>query len=244
MNWEKFKNKFHKSWHKGIRPFIESEECDEIFKFLKSETRGELSFPEGLLQKKIAPASINTFKAFMTPLDEIKCLIIGGPPYSEFVNEQSVATGLLLDCSITEKVTPELRNFYEGIETEYYKGLNLDYIQEWNLEYLTERGVMLLNSSLTVEKDNNGGHELVWEPFIRYMLEEIIGYTMVPILFIGPSYNHYKNIVEQSNYVYHLPALSGIGVKWDTKDTFAKINEIIEGNDEESIMWLNIDVPF
>ena len=43
MQFEKFKNLFHESWHDKMRPFIESEECDDIYKFLKSESqRGKM----------------------------------------------------------------------------------------------------------------------------------------------------------------------------------------------------------
>lgn len=36
MIWEKFKDHFHESWHDVMQPFIESEECDKIYAFLKS----------------------------------------------------------------------------------------------------------------------------------------------------------------------------------------------------------------
>ena len=46
MIWEKFKDQFHESWHDKMRPFIESEECDKIYAYLKKE---------GGRGKKIAP---------------------------------------------------------------------------------------------------------------------------------------------------------------------------------------------
>ena len=35
MNWNNFKDHFHPSWHDKIKPFIESEECDENICILK-----------------------------------------------------------------------------------------------------------------------------------------------------------------------------------------------------------------
>lgn len=216
MKWESFKNKFHSSWHKVIRPFIESKECDEIYKFLKAEVAGG---------KQIAPASSNTYRAFMmTPLDELKCIIIGNHPYSEFKDGSPVATGLYLDCSITQKVTPQLEIFYKGIEKEFYNGLNLDYVQDDSLEYLAERGVLLLSRSLTIEKDKTIGHSKEWIPFINHIIDIAIDRN-IPIIFIDE--DKFK-----------------IGIDWNTENVFSLANEKIETNDQDSIMWLNIDVPF
>ena len=72
MQFEKFKDLFHESWHDKIRPFIESEECDDIYKFLKSESqRG----------KMIAPLSVNVYRCFLeTSLDDLKLVILGMCP--------------------------------------------------------------------------------------------------------------------------------------------------------------------
>jgi len=236
MNWNSFKSKFHKSWHKDIKPFIESKKCDEIYKFLKEETKAGV---------RIAPASSNTFRTFfITPLDEVKCVIIGGAPYDRYYKDQPIATGVLLDCSITKQVTPQLKNFYEGIEKEFYDGINLNYVQDWNLDYLAERGVLLLNSSLTVEKDKINNHFEIWKPFISFILKEIISWMDVPVILIGEEAQFYRKLINATNYIYPLSTLKGIGQKWDTKNTFNYVNKRLSNNDLGSIMWLNIDVPF
>jgi uracil DNA glycosylase len=76
MDWNKFSPKFHKSYHEIMQPFIESEECDAIYAFLKAESgRGA----------QVAPQSINTFRAFKeTPLDELKCVLMFQDPYFVF----------------------------------------------------------------------------------------------------------------------------------------------------------------
>ena len=55
MNWDKFKDQFHESWHSKMQPFIESEECDKIYEFLKKESKRG---------KKIAPLSSAIFRCF------------------------------------------------------------------------------------------------------------------------------------------------------------------------------------
>jgi ribosomal 50S subunit-recycling heat shock protein len=64
MDWNKFSHQFDESWHNIIKPFIESEECDKIYAFLKKESaRG----------KKIAPNSSDVFRCFKeTKLSDLK----------------------------------------------------------------------------------------------------------------------------------------------------------------------------
>jgi len=39
MIWENFEELFHPSWHKKIRPWVESEDCDRVYAFLKKESK-------------------------------------------------------------------------------------------------------------------------------------------------------------------------------------------------------------
>ena len=93
MNWEKFKENFHESWHLKMQPFIESDACNNIYKYLKAESqRG----------KQIAPLSSNVYRCFKeTPLNEIKVVMLGMCPYHSLKNGEPVADGLLMGCSTT-----------------------------------------------------------------------------------------------------------------------------------------------
>ena len=55
MKWDLFRDQFHESWHSKMQPFIESEECDKIYEYLKTE---------GKRGKKIAPSSSVTYRCF------------------------------------------------------------------------------------------------------------------------------------------------------------------------------------
>lgn len=232
MDWIKFKNKFHLSWHSKIQKFIESKECDEIFAYLKKRKE------EGV---EIAPSAFCLFRAFRdTNLNELKCVIIGENPYNSFVEEQPIDTGVLFGSSI--KLQPNLLEFYNGLEKELYNGLNLNIIYDYDLNYLTSQGVLMIPSSLTIEKNAKKGHSKIWKPFIEFLLREIISYTNVPILFLGRSKQYMKEY-EQSNYCYSLE-LPTIGNVWDTKKVFSAINNNIWESNKETIMWLNIIEPF
>ena len=232
MNWEKFKSKFHPSWHSSIKPFIESKECDEIFVFLKQKKA------EGI---EICPSSFCLFSCFKnTKLDELKCVVIGENPYNKIVDGAPIDTGTLFEAST--RMQPNLQEFYRGIEKDLYNGLNLDIIYDYELEYLTSQGILMMPSSLTIEENAEKGHNKLWKPFMEFLLVSVIGYSGVPILFLGKS-KQYMSLVEQSNYCYDLP-MPKFGNIWDTKQVFSKINENVWDSNEDTIMWLKIKVPF
>ena len=239
MEWSKFQDRFHPSWRNKMKPFIESKECDEIYAFLKTQSG------KGV---KIAPQSINTFRCFKeTSLDDLKCVLVFQDPYFTFKDGEPVADGLALGCSITERAQPTLKQFYDGIEKELYDGLNLDYIDSYDVSYLAKQGVLMFNAALTVEKDKAGSHKDVWLPFTKYVLEQIIGFTGVPIIFFGKQAQEYECLVEQSNLtlsVSHPASASYNGGVWDSKKVFSLVNEELEKQDKDGIMWLNIDTPF
>ncbi len=233
MDWSKFKQHFDPSWHAKMKVFIESEECNNIYKFLKQQSQGG---------KKITPLSFNTYKTFQdTSLDDLLCVIIGDGPYSEFVEDSPVAMGTLFGA--TTRVQPDLLEFYTGIEKELFNGLNLDYVQDYDVSYLSKQGVLLLNSSLTTEKDVNNAHKDVWEPFIKFVLTHIIADTGVSIIFLGENAQQYRHLCEKTNFCYSLDYPS-VGNSWDTKGVFKYVSDNIWDSNNETIMWLNSDVPF
>lgn len=239
MNWEKFSSKFHSSWHDKIKPFIESEECNKIYAFLKQESQ------KG---KKIAPDSINTYRCFFeTPLNDVKVVIVGMCPYHTFKNGNPVADGLALSCSITEQLQPSLDQFYNALEIEFYNGLNLNIVKHTDLSYLAKEGVLLLNAALTTEKDKAGSHLDLWEPFMKFLFENIINDLGVPIIFLGKDASRLKKYTSSFTHVFeisHPASASYIGINWDTNGVFKKVDKIIWESNGDSIMWLDCDAPF
>ena len=239
MKWEKFKDKFHPSWHEKIKPFIESVECDAIYAFLKAQSQ---------LGKKIAPDSINTYRCFFeTPLDELKVIIVGMCPYHTFKNGSPVADGLAMSCSITEQLQPSLDQFYGAIETEFYNGLNLNIVKHYDLSYLANQGVLLLNAALTTEKDRAGSHLELWEPFMKYLFEKVINNIDIPIVFLGKDASKLKKYTSKFKNVFevsHPASAAYTKTNWDTKGTFKEVDKIIWENNGDSIMWVDCDAPF
>ena len=235
MNWEKFKNKFHPSWHKHMKTFIESNECNEIYKFLKMESeRG----------KSITPSSTNLYRPFLeTPLNDIKCIILGDTPYLGEFDGVPVADGFLLSCGVTNKILPALSNFYMGIEMELHNGLNLSYYESPNVDHLAEQGVLMLNTSLTTESSNSKAHTKLWIPFIEYLIKNVFTITNVPIILLGDA-SRFKECCTFQYLELEHPKNVNKGSTWDTKGVFTKVNKIIKENNNFKIKWLYDDVPF
>lgn len=68
METKYFENKLGE-WTQSFSGFIESEDCDELYKRLKTDSRNK---------QKILPPSKDTFKAFeLCPLSNLKLVVIG-----------------------------------------------------------------------------------------------------------------------------------------------------------------------
>ena len=239
MNWDNFKHQFHPSWHAKMRPFIESEECDKIYAFLKAESKRG---------KKVAPISMHVWRCFKeTSLDDLKVVMVGMCPYHTFKNDAPVADGLLMGCSVTEQVQPSLAQFYGAMEREFYDGLNLNIIENPDVSFLAHQGVLMFNAALTTEKDKAGSHMEIWEPLVKYLFEEIINHLGVPIVFLGKDAARYKKYTGIFTHVFevsHPASASYKGTEWDTEGVFVKINTLLEENNGFSVQWLDVDLPF
>jgi uracil-DNA glycosylase len=238
MLWDKFKEHFHESWHDVMRPFIESEECDEIYAFLKSE---------GRRGKKIAPLSSNTYRCFKeTPLDKMKVVLLGMCPYHTQLNGVPVADGLLMGCSITDKLQPSLDQFYNALEKDLYKGLNLKYKKNTDVKYLAEQGVLMLNAALTTEINKAGSHLKIWEPFIKHVFENAIAPSRVPVVFLGKEASKFKRYMPPLTWSFELSHPASASYKntdWDSEGVFTKVNRVLKDENKLEIHWLD-DLPF
>lgn len=240
MDFEKFKPLFHESWHDKMRPFIESEECDNIYKFLKAESqRG----------KKIAPLSVNVYRCFKeTSLDNLKVVILGMCPYHTLKDGSPVADGLALSCSVTGYPQPSLSQFYKALERDAYKGLNLSAdIGHPDLTYLANQGVLLMNAALTTEINKAGSHLKIWEPFTKYVFENILSITGVPTIFLGKEaakFTRYTGLFAHNFVVSHPAAASYKNTDWDSEGVFSKVNQILKEVNNYHIEWLYEEPPF
>jgi uracil-DNA glycosylase len=233
MIWEKFKDLFHPSWKRKLKPFIESSECDKIYQFLKSEAaRG----------RKIAPLSSNVWRAFKeTSFDDLNVVFLGISPYHTFKDNAPIADGILMSCSITGKLQPSLEKFYSEIERQLYEGLNLHLIKDPDLSYLSKQGILMTNIGLTCEEGKPGSHSLIWSGFTQYLLEEVLAGTGVPIVFLGKEAARYERYVAPFTHKFVVPHPASAAYSqedWNSDNLFKKLNKHLKDCCDISIQWM------
>ncbi len=145
------------SWKEVLKDEFEK----EYFKTLSNTVREEY------LSKTIFPTPKNVFSAFLQcPFDNVKVVILGQDPY----HGAGQAHGLAFSVQDTVKVPPSLQNIYKELETDIGKAIP----KTGNLEDWARQGVLLLNATLTVEKDKAGSHQgLGWEQFTDAVIKKI-----------------------------------------------------------------------
>jgi len=176
----------------------------------------------------------------------IKSLCDNKMPYHTFYNNEPVADGLLMGCSVTNRLQPSLEKFYEGVEKELFNGLNFTYQKLPDVSYLAKQGVLMFNAALTTEMNKAGSHIELWEPFTKYVLEEILTPLGAPTIFLGKDASKYEKYTSPFawNFVLSHPASAAYKQsEWDTEGKFTMVNKILKDNNNFEIMWL-YDVPY
>lgn len=224
-------------WGPQLKPFIETKDFDDIFAFLKAESR------EG---KTICPESNNVFRAFKEcPYKDLKCVFILQDPYPwvKFDRESGswiyTSDGLAMSCSNTGICQPSLNMFYDGIEDD----LGEKVLREPSLQYLAKQGVLLLNTNLTVEKDKPTSHKGKWNKFIEFLLREVINSYFSGAIYVSfgeEAHVAAKSIIPFLHWGFEVehPAFAARKERpWNHKNIFRNINKILKDNNNEKILW-------
>ena len=126
-----------------------------------------------LLQTKeqnitLYPKPVHWFKCFdITPLSQVKVVIIGQDPY----HGPKQAHGLCFSVPNGVAIPPSLLNIYKELKSDLLWS-NLP--QTGNLESWGRQGVLLLNSSLTVEHQKAGSHsKWGWQTFTEQVIKVV-----------------------------------------------------------------------
>jgi uracil-DNA glycosylase len=116
----------------------------------------------------IFPPENQIFEAFkLTSIQNTKVVILGQDPY----HGEEEANGLCFSVNKGIRVPPSLRNIYKELATDinHFKTPNHGNIENW-----AKQGVLLLNTSLTVIKDQANSHSKIgWHQFTNKIIETI-----------------------------------------------------------------------
>jgi uracil-DNA glycosylase len=152
--------KIDPSWHEALASEWEQPYFKDLKAFLVREREeGHTVYPPGSL----------IFNAFnKTPFDRVKVVILGQDPY----HGPGQAHGLSFSVPAGVKPPPSLVNMYKELAAD--TGFRIP--AHGNLEPWAERGVLLLNSMLTVRANTPGSHARQgWETFTDAVIRALNG---------------------------------------------------------------------
>lgn len=130
------------SWRDVLNPVLQTPEARKLGGWLAAEEAdGKIIYP---------PKGERLRALALTPLDEVKAVILGQDPY----HGPGQAHGLSFSVMAGVKIPPSLVNIYKELESD----LGVSPAGHGNLEHWARQGVLLLNNSLTVEAHQAGSH--------------------------------------------------------------------------------------
>ena len=130
------------SWQPVLEPVLATAEARQLGGFLVAEEQAG---------KQIYPPRGCRLKALeLTPLDEVKVVILGQDPY----HGPGQAMGLCFSVPEGVKIPPSLVNIYKELEAD----LGVARADHGDLSKWARQGVLLLNDTLTVEAAKAGSH--------------------------------------------------------------------------------------
>ena len=186
--------------------------------------------------KTIYPPRELIFNAFkLTPLSEIKVVIIGQDPY----HEKGQAMGLAFSVPNSCKIPPSLINIFKEIEYEFDKPV----MKLGDLTYLTKQGVFLINTILTVEEGKPMSHKI---KEYSYFMRDLLGFFEKldqPIVFMlwGGNAQKYESLITNPNHLIikrtHPSPLGANQGGWFHMNTFKSCNDFLENKNVKAIEW-------
>jgi len=188
---------------------------------------------------KVFPLQENIYKCFeITPLQELKVVLIGQDPYHGEYNQEPQAQGLSFSVPDGFIHPPSLKNIFKELKDD----VGCDISKSGNLTKWGLQGVLLLNGSLSVLQGNANSHFKIWKKFTNELLKFIVENkkNLVFILWGNFSKNLVKNLDMSEQYTissnHPSPLSANRGGFFGTKP-FSKTNEILEKNGKEKIDW-------
>jgi uracil-DNA glycosylase len=157
----------HPSWRRALEPACAA--LPALTAFLTAEDAAGRGF---------LPAAGSTLRAFETPLDDVRVLVVGQDPYPTPGHAVGLAFAVAADVSPLPR---SLRNVF----TELVTDTGAPWPSTGDLSPWAERGVMLLNRVLTVRPGAAGSHRgRGWEPFTEHAVRVLAarGRPLVAVL--------------------------------------------------------------
>lgn len=215
----------HPSWKSVLRDEVRKPYFQELADFVRAERdRGP-----------VYPPADQLFTAFnTTPFDQVKVVILGQDPY----HGAGQAHGLSFSVQPGVPLPPSLKNVYKELEND----AGCRKVRHGHLLAWAERGVLLLNSVLTVREGQPGSHHgRGWEHLTDAAISQLSARAR-PVVFIlwgryarekASLIDNGRHPIIQSAHPSPYSAASGFfGSK-----PFTQANGFLEALDQSPIDW-------
>lgn len=217
----------NESWQDQLKDEFEKPYFKVLTSFVKAEYKS----------KKIHPQLKDVFKAFdKCPFDKVKVVIIGQDPY----HGPNQANGLCFSVPDGVKHPPSLINIFK----ERMSDLGIPYPNSGSLLSWAEQGVLLLNSTLTVEESKAGSHQKKgWENFTDAVIKLISDNKEKVVFVLWGSFAQKKGRVIDVNKhkiitSVHPSPLSVYRGFWGSSP-FSKVNQHLKEFNLNEVNWCN-----
>lgn len=214
-------------WQAVLAPEFEKDYMKSLKTFLLKEKE---------LGHQIYPKNGDIFNAFNhTPIDKVKVVIIGQDPY----HGAGQAHGLAFSVQKGVTIPPSLKNIYKELETDLvtFKTPNHGSLMQW-----ADRGVFLLNATLTVRAHQPGSHQgKGWEVFTDKAIQ-LLSESRINLVFLlwGKFAQNKSVLIDESKHTIlkaaHPSPFSAYNGFFGCRH-FSKSNDILIGNGLEPIDW-------
>ena len=185
--------------------------------------------------KTVYPPYGEIFNAFkLTPLDNVKVVILGQDPY----HEAGQAHGLAFSTPAGRPIPRSLKNIFKEINAEYdYPIPESGCLEKW-----ARQGVFLLNTVLTVEDGNANSHSKCgWQTFPDNVIKTLNDQSQ-PIVFMlwGKQAEKKKELITNEN---HLVLVTSHPSPFSARrgflgcNHFRLANEYLKDNGQKEIDW-------
>ena len=212
-------------WKVALSDEFRKEYYKDLYNFVRDEYSREVIYPK----------ADDIFNAFhLTPLKDVKVLILGQDPY----HNENQAHGLCFSVLPGNDTPPSLQNIYKELNSDL--GLyipNNGFLEKW-----AKQGVLLLNTVLTVRAHQANSHRnRGWEKFTDAVIEAINkeDRPIVIMLWGGPAQKKAKMLNNPNHLVLTAPhpsPLSAYRGFFGCKH-FSKCNEFLKEHNIEPIDW-------
>jgi len=218
--------KLHPSWREMLDDEFAQPYMKSLKQFLLAEKKqGKVIYPSGKL----------IFNAFnSTPFDSVKVVILGQDPY----HGPNQAHGLCFSVLPNTRFPPSLLNIFKEIQMD----LGIPIPEQGCLQNWAEQGVLLLNATLTVEKNRAGSHQgRGWEQFTDKAIQMLNEKRQGLVFLLWGSYAQKKGqfIDREKHLVLQAPHPSPLSAHrgFFGKKHFSKTNDYLLQQGLEAIDW-------